>query len=161
MIYVLDTCVFRKMLDHLPRKGSVFQNVWDSLEAAFQARVIISVDEVFEEVSGHFASSNGNLIWLESHKYVFEAPSNAESQIIQKIFTDVKMRESIHVKNILANRPSADVYIVAKAKVVGATVVSVESYKPNSAQIPNMCEFMGVPCICYDDFMAAIMNRAE
>ena len=62
----------------------------------------------------------------------------------------------IHQKNILENRPSADQYIVAKAKAIGGTVVTSERYKPNSAQLPNLCENMGVPYISYDDFMAII-----
>ncbi len=71
------------------------------------------------------------------------------------------MRENIHTKNILANRPSADAYIVAKAKNIGGTVVSVETYKPNSAQMPNMCEFVGVPYMIYNDFMAEITDEEK
>ena len=66
------------------------------------------------------------------------------------------MRETIHQRNILENRPSADVYIVAKAKALGATVVTSEKIKPNSAQLPNLCNELQVPFISYDDFMELI-----
>lgn len=33
-------------------------------------------------------------------------------------------------------------------------VVTNENYKPNSAQLPNLCEELDVSCISYDDFMA-------
>lgn len=63
--------------------------------------------------------------------------------------------------NILENRPSADAYIVAKGKFLGATVVTAEEYKPNSAQLPNLCQAMGVHYIGYDDFMEAVSNTID
>lgn len=59
-------------------------------------------------------------------------------------------------KQILDNRPVADAYLVAKARAIGGTVVSAEVYKPNSAQIPNMCELLNVSYISYDDFMEIV-----
>ena len=34
--------------------------------------------------------------------------------------------------------------------------VTNENYKPNSAQLPNLCEELGVSCISYDDFMEIV-----
>ena len=79
--------------------------------------------------------------------------TNKESIYIRDLFQDAKMCENIHIKNIVENRPSADVYLAAKAKALGAIVVTTETYKPTSAQLPNICEAMGVKCISYDDFM--------
>ena len=84
---------------------------------------------------------------------MFQNPTDAESLIIRDLFQNKKMRECIHTKNILENRPAADVYLVAKAKALGATLVTTETYKANSAQLPNLCEKLGVICISYDDFM--------
>ena len=67
-----------------------------------------------------------------------------------------RLRESIHTKNILSNRPSADIYIAAKAKQLGATVVTAEEYKPHSAQLPNICEKLSVTYITFDDFMERV-----
>ena len=89
---------------------------------------------------------------------MFKNPDNEESLIISQLLLNPKMRETIHQKNILQNRPSADIYIVAKAKVLGATVVTNEVNKPHSAQLPNICETIKVPCITYDDFMEIIDN---
>ena len=60
------------------------------------------------------------------------------------------------MKNILENRPSADVYIAAKAKAMNATVVTSEQYRPHSAQLPNLCEELGVSVLSYDDFKEII-----
>lgn len=90
---------------------------------------------------------------------MFLYPSNAESRVLRELFKKPKMRESIHTKNILNNRPSADSYIAAKANAIGAIVVTAEEYKPNSAQLPNICEKLGVECISYDDFMEIVTTK--
>lgn len=97
-----------------------------------------------------------NGAWINEHKRMFKNPDGAETLIIRELFKDPKMRESIHTKNILSNRPSADIYIAAKAKQLGATVVTAEEYKPHSAQLPNICEKLSVTYITFDDFMERV-----
>ena len=94
--------------------------------------------------------------WINERKRMFKNPDGAETLIIRELFKDPKMRESIHTKNILSNRPSADIYIAAKAKQLDATVVTAEEYKPHSAQLPNICEKLGVTYITFDDFMEQV-----
>ena len=87
---------------------------------------------------------------------MFKNPDSAETLLIRELFKDRKMRESIHTKNILANRPSADIYIAAKAKQLQAMVVTTEEYKPHSAQLPNICEKLGVVYLSFDDVMGTV-----
>lgn len=84
---------------------------------------------------------------------MFLNPTNEESIYIRTLFQNPKMRESIHEKNIVKNRPAADAYLVAKAKALGAVVVTKEEYKPHSAQLPNVCEALDIEWISYDEFM--------
>lgn len=158
MLYVIDTCVLRKLLDHFPRKGNYFERVWDKFENGIAERKYVSVDECFNELEKHYDDKNENVLWLKKYKGMFLTPNNEESLIIKSIFTSSKMRESVHIKNILSNRPSADVFVAAKAKILKAIVVTVEEYKPNSAQVPNICEKLGVEYINYDDFMELLMQ---
>jgi hypothetical protein len=151
--YLLDTCVFRKLLDHFPKKGVRFETVWEQIDNGFETGELVSVDECYNELCLHYDEKNPNYAWIKLKKPYFLGPSNDESIIIKQLFTNPKMQESIHVKNILENRPSADVYIAAKAKQLGAIVVTVEKFKPNSAQLPNMCDSIGVSTISFDDFM--------
>lgn len=109
--------------------------------------------DCYNELCLHYDENNPNYTWLKLKKSYFLGPSNDESIIIKQLFTNPKMQESIHVKNILENRPSADVYIADKAKQMGAIVVTVEKFKPNSAQLPNICESLGVVTMSFDDFM--------
>ena len=161
MICILDTNIIRKLWFHLPKKGMLFEKIWDTLEKCIQCADIISVDEVFNELSGQFSPDADAHKWITDHKFMFQNPDNEESLIMQQIFQNTKFQESIHMKNILGNRPSADAYLVAKAKKLGATIVTTETYKENSAQLPNLCEAFDVRTLSYDDFMEYIQSKVE
>ena len=156
MIYILDTNIIRKLLFHFPKKGRVFEDIWAKLEVGIEEGKYISVDECFNELSGQFSKDNEAFKWIGERKHMFKNPDSAETLLIRELFKDRKMRESIHTKNILANRPSADIYIAAKAKQLQAMVVTTEEYKPHSAQLPNICEKLGVVYITFDDFMETV-----
>ena len=153
MVYVLDTNIFRKLLDHFPKKGKAFEAVWNAIDEGIENKSIVSVDECYNEIANHYSPDSDNFKWVKLRKDMFLNPTNAESLILKELFQKAKMQESVHTKNILSNRPSADAYLAAKAKALGATLVTSESYKPHSAQLPNICEELGVDYISYDDFM--------
>ena len=159
MIYILDTNIFRKILEHLPKKGKYFERLWKALETGIQNEVYQSVDECYNELSAHYDDKNANMQWLKNNKKMFLTPTSDESQIIRVLFQNSKMMENIHTKNIINNRPSADPYIAAKAKALGGIVVTEEKHKPHSAQLPNICEELNIQCITYDDFMEIVSNE--
>lgn len=156
MIYVLDTNIIRTLLNFFPKKGKRFEQVWDAIDAKIASGEFISVDECYNELVRQFSDKTEQYNWFHGHKEMFKNPDNEESIIISKLLLKPKMRETIHQRNILENRPSADVYIAAKAKALDATVVTEEKLKPNSAQLPNLCEELGVSYITYDDLMEII-----
>lgn len=156
MIYVLDTNIFREMISHLPKKGKHFEKIWDTIESKISNGEIISVDECYNELERHYSSNAEQYPWIHDHKDMFKCPGNQESVIINQLFQNSKMRETVHQKNILSNRPSADIYLIAKARILGATIVTKEKRKPNSAQLPNLCDELGISVISYEDFMAYI-----
>lgn len=156
MIYILDTNIIRTLLNFFPKKGKRFEEVWRKIEEKIRAGEFISTDECYNELARQFSNKTEQYTWFYGHKDMFKKPDDKESIIISQLLLNPKMRETVHQKNILENRPSADIYIVAKAKVLDATVVTNENYKPHSAQLPNLCEELVVSCISYDDFMAII-----
>ena len=156
MIYILDTNIIRTLLNFFPKKGRRFEEVWDTIDKKIKSEEYISVDECYNELTKQFSDKTEQYDWFNGHKEMFKNPSDEESIIISSLLRNPKMRETIHQRNILENRPSADVYIVAKAKALGATVVTSEKIKPNSAQLPNLCNELQVPFISYDDFMELI-----
>ena len=153
MIYILDTNIIRTLLSFFPKKGKIFEEVWKKIDEKVLSGEFISVDECYNELVRQYSDKTDHYKWFHEHKDMFKNPDNNESIVIRQLLLNPKMRETIHQKNILENRPSADVYIVAKAKALNATVVTNESYKPHSAQLPNLCEELEVAYISYDDFM--------
>ena len=110
MIYILDTNVFREFFFHLPKKGKYFESVWNAFEQGIEKGTYISVDECYNELEGQFSKDAVALKWISERKKMFKNPDDAESKIMCKIFEKPKFQESIHSKNILDNRPSADAY---------------------------------------------------
>lgn len=153
MTYILDTNIIRKLLFHFPKKGKYFEIIWETIDQKILEGQFISVDECYNELSKQFSDKSEEYAWINKRKEMFKNPTNEESIIIRQLLTKPKMRESIHTRNILENRPSADVYLAAKAKAMNAVVVTSEEYKPHSAQLPNLCEELGVSCVSFDDFM--------
>ena len=45
MVYVLDTNIFRKLLDHFPKKGKAFESVWEALDEAIVIKTVIIFNE--------------------------------------------------------------------------------------------------------------------
>lgn len=156
MIYILDTNIIRTLLNYFPKKGKRYKEVWEKIDEKIKAGEFISVDECYNELEKQFSDKTEQYQWFHVHKDMFKNPDDKESIIICHLLINPKMRETVHQKNILENRPSADIYIAAKAKALGAIVVTAEKYKPNSAQLPNLCEELGVRYMSYDDFMAVI-----
>lgn len=156
MIYILDTNIIRTLLNFFPKKGKRFEEVWEKIDEKIRAGEFISVDECYNELARQFSDKTEQYQWFHGHKDMFKNPDDKESVIISQLLLNPKMRETVHQKNILENRPSADIYIAAKAKAIGAAVVTAEKFKPNSAQLPNLCKELGVKYISYDDFMALV-----
>lgn len=161
MIYILDTNIIRKLLFHFPKKGKLFEEIWASLEIGIEGERYISVDECYNELSGQFSKDSDAFKWINEHKRMFKNPEGAETLMIRDLFKEPKIRESVHTKNILSNRPSADIYIATKAKHIEGTVVTAEEYRPHSAQLPNICEKLGVSYITFDDFMERVANNSS
>jgi Domain of unknown function (DUF4411) len=64
-------------------------------------------------------------------------------------------RALITPKQRLVGRPIADPFVIASARVNGATVVSQEAKKPHAARIPNLCEHFGISCVTVEAFLAS------
>lgn len=153
MKYVLDTGVFRKLLSNYP-KGGIFKAHWEQIDDGFKKQELISVDECYEELVRYYNEDNDDRKWLKDRKEYFYYPSMKESLFIKELLQNKKYQEMIHYKNIISNAPSADPFVVAKAKIEKATLVTIEERKPNSSRMPTVCDDLGIRCINYDDFMS-------
>lgn len=144
MLYVVDTCSLNK-LAHYPR--DVFPSFWSALNNLVDKQRLTSVREVLKEMERWTACPQDIMDWLDSNKHIFETPSEDEMKSIREILAFPSFQRMIGKRPMLEGTPAADPWIVAKARVLGACVITEEKAEPGSAKIPNVCEYFGVECL--------------
>lgn len=157
--YVVDNNIFSRTFKNLSM--DVFDDIWKPWSRYMISGRIISVDEVFRELSVWTGDKDKDRIsaWLNAHKDYFIKPTNEEGFILQEIFKHKKFREGIKEKSLRQGSPEADAFLVAKAKYIGGIVVTAESDdKPNSEKIPNIAVSLNVPYMKIDDFYKMLRN---
>jgi Domain of unknown function (DUF4411) len=132
--YIFDTGPFI-LLKHYPPK--TFVSFWEKFDALLSLGQVSSVSEVLRELKPDIM-----IDWANSHKELFSKPQVEEQTLVSEILR--QHPELVKQKNLASGLPVADPFVIAKAKITGAIVVTVETYKPNSHNIPNICEKMGI-----------------
>jgi len=149
MIYVLDSSSFVVCGHYFPSR---FPTFWDEFNALVQGAGIVSVREVRNELD-HDANRQHLRDWIHRNNRIFLLPGPRETQFVAQIFAVQHFQQLIGAKQRLAGRPVADPFVIASAHVRHACVVTEESFKPNAARIPNVCDRFGIDCISIEEMM--------
>jgi hypothetical protein len=147
--YVFDTSPFSGLFRNYYR--NVFRSLWQGFDALIDAGQILSTREVIREINGGPVESLR--LWAADHKSLFPIPTPAEGAFVARIFRVRHFQNNIELKKLLKGGLVADPFVVARAAVAEATVVTMETLKPNAADIPNICEHFQIPCITLEQFM--------
>ncbi len=143
MIYVFDTNSFRELGSYYPKQ---FPSFWREFnQAAEVAKIIISVREVYRELeiyTRHAHITN----WVDEHKSIFRKPSVDERNFVTQILSTKNFRDMLRHEHLFEEKPCADPFIIAAANSIDGCVVPEESKKPNSPNIPNVCEHFNIDC---------------
>ena len=132
---------------------------WDWLDQQFAKGIAGSIDMIGRELK----DGNDNLAeWVKSRKAQFvpnddEATQDAFSEIVQFVIS--KDFSPANRDQFLAK---ADPWLIAKAKTIGATVVTHESTLNDATKkvkVPNICRQFDVRCI--DTFAFLRETRAK
>ena len=113
---------------------------------------LVSTREVWHEIERGDVDAHTNA-WLKARKSLFTTPTAQELRFVAEIFKVAHFQALIGEKQRLAGTPVADPFVIACAKLKGATVVTEERLKPHAAKIPNVCLHFNVPCIDLEEFM--------
>ena len=148
MSYVFDTSAFVVLFDNYYK--SVFKTLWNHFDEMVNLGDIVSTKEVKREIEDQTDSLTA---WMRNHSEVFETPSAEEGIFVAQIYQVQKFQYGIEQKKILSGGKNADPFVIAKAKVAGRTVVTLEKEKPNSAKIPNICRHFDIKCLNLESFM--------
>ena len=79
-----------------------------------------------------------------------------EMEYVAQIFRVPHFRQLIGVKQQLKGSPVADPFLVARGALLGASVVTEETLKPNAAKLPNVCEHFGVRSTNVQGFLVEV-----
>ena len=150
MIYVFDTNVFSQFY------RSYYPDIFPSLHQKFDQLVangqITSTREVMRELQdGAVAEARE---WADRNCNLFPMPSAAEAQFVRRILRE--FQNNIGRKQILKGGRNADPFVIARAKILNATVVTLErksKQDTKSAKIPNICQHFEIPCASLEEFM--------
>ena len=76
-----------------------------------------------------------------------------ELQFVGEIFKVPHFQAMIRKQEWLKGKPVADPFVIARAKILNACVVTQEKNTENAARIPNVCDNFEIPCINLEGFM--------
>ncbi len=147
-IYVFDSGPLRNLFRYYYPKR--FPSLWEQFHQMVEDLRITSTRDVFNELVGH----GDNLAnWCKKNRWLFEIPSAEELKIVQNIFRIRHFQMMIRKKELMQGKPVADPFVIARAACLEGCVVTTEHNKPNSANIPNVCEHFGIDCCNLEEFM--------
>lgn len=143
-IFAIDTNVFVEAAKG-PYGFDIAPGFWDWLDQQAANGVIQSCRTVFDEIC---VGKDEIAAWVRdrSSKSLFDQPN----QLVQAAFGPI----AAHVAQTYPQQHSqvflsgADAWVIARARVLGATVVTLEGLVPANSQkpkIPNVCQQFGVP----------------
>lgn len=142
--YMIDTCSITAMRRIYPK--DVFPGVWDKISGLAESGVLISSDQVLEELR---TQDDVVLEWAEKHDEIFlpldEAVQKKAMEILEHHdMIDLKRRKS-----------GADPFVVATAIVNSCSVVTEEKASGDGGKpkIPNVCKAYKVECISLLDML--------
>lgn len=137
--YVIDTCSLTKMRHTYPK--DVFPAAWELLTDLAQTGVLISVEDVIEEL---LLFEDEILQWANEQGHIFFPLSeNIQARAVEIL--------SSHpgILDLKKNKSSADPFVIATAIEHSCAVVTEEkaSNSQTRYKIPNVCRDYGVDCI--------------
>ena len=125
MIHVFETSSFRELQHFYP---AIFKSIWPRLDKLVSAGELISTKEVLRELEDQNVSETV-LNWCNSDRAIFTIPTPAEQNIVATILATPRFQPMISQQAILRGKAVADPFVIAKAQVVGGTVVSAGTHR--------------------------------
>ena len=137
--YTIDTCSLIEL--RRAYADDVFPAIWDRIGVLADNGVLISIEDVYEELKEH---DDNVFKWAKKHSNMFFPLDGLIQTQASKILSthqnliDLKKRKS-----------GADPFIIGTALVYSCGVVTEEtpSHNPNRSKIPDVCKAYNIKCI--------------
>jgi len=137
--YVIDTCSLTALRRVYPK--DVFPGVWDKLDKMAESGLLISTEEVYEELK---VQEDVVFQWAKNHSAIFMPLDEITQNEVKNILA--KHPELIDLKK---RKSSADPFLIACARVNACAVVTEEKTSGGSQRpkIPDVCRDEKIECI--------------
>ncbi len=149
MKYVFDSDSLINLFRHYYTER--FPTLWEKFNTLVSEGELTSVREVFNEIGssedplGTWAKEQKNVLFLES--------TVEELKFVAQIFQVQHFQAMIRKQERLKGKPVADPFVIARAKISEAFVVTQEKKTENAAKIPNVCDHFGIRWTNLEGFM--------
>ncbi len=151
MIYLLDANVYIEAKNRYYRM-TVCPGFWDWMDLQFASGQVSSIRMVYDELS---KNDDALSEWVKNRQHYF---AEADDEKTQEVFTEIVqfvMEHSEYSESYRSNFLAvADPWLITKATIMGATVVTHEVLVPSGSKkvkIPNICREFGVDfCNTFD-----------
>lgn len=133
---------------------------WDWLDLQYSLGILGSICSVYNEL----ASYGDELTeWVKGRKNHFIAETDDETQAKYiEVVQHVVELENKNPENVANFLDKADPWLIAKAAVTGATIVTHERLDPPNSKkvkIPNICKEFGVDCTSTYQLLSQLKAR--
>lgn len=137
--YVIDTCSLLELRRHYPK--DVFPGVWDKVGELAENGIIISVEDVYEELK---VQDGEVLEWANEHIEMFKPLD----ELIQFKAREI-LRDYSNLINLKQRKSGADPFLIATALLFSCSIVTEENptRRPDLLKIPDVCKANGIDCI--------------
>jgi hypothetical protein len=156
LIYLLDANAYIEAKNHYYRM-TVCPGFWDWMDLQFASGQVASIRMVFDELS-NYGDALSEWVKIRQPHFV-----EVDDETTQEVFTEIAQfvvehpdYTEPHVSKFLA---VADPWLIAKAKTLGATVVTHEVLVPSGSKkvkIPNICREFDVDFCNTFDLLEAV-----
>lgn len=148
MKYVFDTSPLADLFRYYyPER---FPSLWEKFNLLISDGEITSTREVYREIQ---AQDDNLFAWAKEQSDLFVVPNLEEALYVSEIYKVSHFQQNIERQKLLNGGSNADSFVIARAGVLGLTVVTNEKQKPNAAKIPNICSHFDIACINLEGFM--------
>jgi hypothetical protein len=149
-MYAIDTSVVSAL--HRNYYRSRFVTLWKKFDGMVDGGVFTSTREVLRELED---LGGPGYEWAKSKADMFVTPDAKEGEFVAKIYATKHFHANMEQQKLMKGGRNADPFLIARAAVTGATVLTMEQLKPNAAKIPNICDHFKVNCFDLERFMEA------
>ncbi|BBL56725.1 DUF4411 family protein [Methylomonas koyamae] len=132
---------------------------WDWLDRQFQLGLVASVQMIGKELRD---GDDELAEWVKFRPEHFIDNDDAETQSVFSVIVQSVATGDYNPGNRDNFLAKADPWLIAKAKTLGATVVTHEALlAPNTkkVKVPNICREFGVPCLDTFQFLRELNAR--